>query len=385
MDSAPGSARALRHQSVIRSPYDLKSFSETGCFFVKPSRSYPGVTMQDVADRAGVSPATVSRVLNDSSAVTPTTAGRVRQAVAALNFRPNLAGRSLRAARTRSLGVMVPTLSNPVFAECLAGIEAAARAQQHTLSLVTTGYQTAAEADAVESLLRQRVDGLLLTVTDAARNRVLDRLDRDRVPYVLLFNQLARAERPTVSVDNRAAARAAVEHLLALGHCAIRMVTGQFRQSDRARLRYRGYGDALRAAGLAPLPPLQLPFLAPDARLPLVEGLAARPRPTAFFCSNDLLALTVIRDLRALGRRVPDEVSVAGFDGIRIGALTAPSLTTVEQPSEAIGRAAVELLLRRISGAAEAAPLILDYTLRKGGSTAALAAHRAGTEPAPVI
>jgi DNA-binding LacI/PurR family transcriptional regulator len=247
------------------------------------------------------------------------------------------------------------------------------------LSLATTGYKAAAEADAVEALLRQRVDGLVLTVTDAARNRVLDRLDRERVPYVLVFNQLARAERPTVSVDNRAAAREIVEHLIGLGHRAIRMLTGQFRQSDRARLRYRGYCDALQAAGLEPLPPLQMPFLAPDARLPLVEGLAARPRPTAFFCSNDYLALTVIRDLTALGRRVPDDVSVAGFDGIRIGELTAPSLTTVVQPSERIGGAAVELLLRRVVDTGEVASVALQHTLRRGGSTAAVAANpRAG-------
>ncbi|MFN9481157.1 MAG: substrate-binding domain-containing protein, partial [Betaproteobacteria bacterium] len=303
----------------------------------------------------------------------------VRRAVQALDFRPNLAGRSLRAARTRSLGVVVPTLANPVFAECLAGVEAGARAHGHTLSLATTGYKAAAEADAVEALLRQRVDGLVLTVTDAARNRVLDRLDRERVPYVLVFNQLARAERPTVSVDNRAAAREIVEHLIGLGHRAIRMLTGQFRQSDRARLRYRGYCDALQAAGLEPLPPLQMPFLAPDARLPLVEGLAARPRPTAFFCSNDYLALTVIRDLTALGRRVPDDVSVAGFDGIRIGELTAPSLTTVVQPSERIGGAAVELLLRRVVDTGEVASVALQHTLRRGGSTAAVAANpRAG-------
>ncbi|MFN9210912.1 MAG: LacI family DNA-binding transcriptional regulator [Betaproteobacteria bacterium] len=336
-------------------------------------------TIHDVARRAKVSAATVSRVLNESATVAPGTVARVRRAVQALDFRPNLAGRSLRAARTRSLGVVVPTLANPVFAECLAGVEAGARAHGHTLSLATTGYKAAAEADAVEALLRQRVDGLVLTVTDAARNRVLDRLDRERVPYVLVFNQLARAERPTVSVDNRAAAREIVEHLIGLGHRAIRMLTGQFRQSDRARLRYRGYCDALQAAGLEPLPPLQMPFLAPDARLPLVEGLAARPRPTAFFCSNDYLALTVIRDLTALGRRVPDDVSVAGFDGIRIGELTAPSRTTVVQPSERLGGAAVELLLRRVVDTGEVASVALQHTLRRGGSTAAVAANpRAG-------
>jgi DNA-binding LacI/PurR family transcriptional regulator len=344
-----------------------------------PSRS----TIQDVARRARVSAATVSRVLNRSAGVSPPMQARVLRAIDALGFRPNLAGRNLRAARTRNLGVVVPTLTNPVFAECLAAIEATARAHDHTLSLVSTGYAAAAESDAVEALLRQRVDGLVLTVTDAARNRVLDRLDRDGVPYVLVFNQLPRGSRPSVSVDNRVAARVLVEHLIGLGHRAIRMVTGEFRQSDRARLRYRGYRDAMRAAGHDPLPALQIPFLAPDARAPLVEALAARPRPTAFFCSNDWLALTVIRDLAALGRRVPGDVSVAGFDGMRVGALTSPALTTVVQPSEDIGRAAVELLLNRIAGAPPAIFAPLAHTLRLGASTAAPAPRSAAPGVAP--
>lgn len=343
-------------------------------------------TIKDVARRAGVSPATVSRVLNGSAAVASDTAARVRRAVQALAFSPSLAGRTLRAARTRSLGVVVPTLTNPVFAECLAGIEAAARRRSHTLSLVSTAYRAEAEADAVQALLRQRVDGLVLTVNDAARNRVLDRLERERVPYVLVFNQLPRAERPTVSVDNRAAARELVEHLIGLGHRTIRMVTGQFRQSDRARLRYRGYSDAMRAAGLQPLPPLQMPFLAPDARRQLVEGLAARPRPTAFFCSNDYLAMTAIRDLAALGYGVPADISVAGFDGIRVGELTVPALTTVVQPSQLIGRTAVEVLLSRIDSEGASAPALLQHTLRCGATTAPVTAPIiTGREPSRVI
>lgn len=340
-------------------------------------------TIQDVARRARVSAATVSRVLNKSATVSAATAARVRRAVDALGFRPNLAGRSLRAARTHNLGVVVPTLSNPVFAECLAGIEAAARAHGETLSLVSTGYKAAAEADAVEALLRQRVDGLVLTVTDAARNRVLDRLDRERVPYVLVFNQLpgeTRGQRLTVSVDNRLAAHALVEHLIALGHRSVRMVTGQFRQSDRARLRFRGYQDAMRAAGLQPLPPLQVPFLAPDVRAQIVEGLSARPAPTAFFCSNDYLALMVMRDLAALGRRVPDDVSVAGFDGMHIGELLTPVLTTVVQPSEDIGRTAVELLVRLAGGDAPRSPALLAYTLRTGGTVARVRAREPAAE-----
>jgi DNA-binding LacI/PurR family transcriptional regulator len=237
------------HAGTLRSAY------ENVYITLMPARPRaPGrATILDVARRARVSPATVSRVMNDSARVSEAVTAAVLDAAARLDFRPNLVGRNLRAARTRNLGVVLPTLTHPVFAECLHGLEAAARAGEHAVMLATTGYDPAQEDGAIESLLRHRVDGLVLTVADAARSKLLDKLDREQVPYVLVYNQLgsrSARQRPTVSVDNRAAARQMVEHLIGLGHRRIAMVAGSFRQSDRARLRHRGYLDAMRAAGL---------------------------------------------------------------------------------------------------------------------------------------
>lgn len=341
----------------------------------RPKRSAAAhATIRDVARRARVSPATVSRVINDSAPVSDEAARAVRQAASKLGFRPNLLGRSLRANRTRNLGVVLPTLTHPVFAECLQGLETAARAGGHAIMLATTGYDPAQEDGAVELLLRHRVDGVVLTVADAARSRVLDKLEREAVPYVLVYNQLGRhaaRQRPAVSVDNRAAARQMVEHLLACGHRRIAMVAGSFRQSDRTRLRHRGYVDALQAAGIEPLLPLELPFMRADARGLLLEAMTRRDRPTAFFCSSDQLALCAMRDLVALGLRVPEDVSVAGFDGVAIGALLRPALSTVVQPSLQIASAAVDLLLGLIGGQRFLAPALLHHTLRLGESTAA--------------
>ena len=339
-----------------------------------PSQRAAGrATILDVARRARVSAATVSRVLNASARVSDDVAKAVLDAAANLEFRPNLLGRSLRASRSNSLGVVLPTLTHPVFADCLQGLEQSARAGDHAVLLATTGYDPAQEDGAIERLLRQRVDGLVLTVADAARSRVLDKLDNERMPYVLVYNELGRRTRkprPTVSVDNRAAARQMVEHLLALGHRRIAMVAGSFRQSDRARLRHRGYVDALRAAGLAPLPPLELPFMAADARALLQDALGRRERPTALFCSNDQLARLVMRDLARLQLRVPRDVSVAGFDGVSVGALTAPTLSTVMQPAAQIAATAVDLLLKLIAGERFLAPALLHHTVRLGDSTA---------------
>ena len=340
----------------------------------RPRARRARATITDVARQARVSPATVSRVLNASAPVSDAASRAVRAAASRLDFRPNLLGRSLRAKRSANIGVVLPTLSHPVFAECLQGLEAAARACDLALMVATTGYDPAQENAAIELLLRHRVDGLVLTVADSARSKVLDKLDAERMPYVLVYNQLAgrRAQRrPTVSVDNRAAARQMVEHLIDLGHRRIAMVAGSFRESDRARLRHRGYEDALEAAGLAPLPPSELPFMADDARLALQDLLSRRDPPTALFCSSDQLALRVMRDLMLLGYPVPSRVSVAGFDGVQLGMLTTPSLTTVMQPSEQIAARALDLLRALLAGEPVPAPALLQHRLRPGESTAA--------------
>lgn len=343
----------------------------------KPAAPQPAnrgqATILDVAQRARVSPASVSRVLNGSARVSEDLTRAVLEAAAGLDFRPNLLGRNLRASRTQALGVVLPTLTHPVFGECLQGLETAARDGGYSVMLATTGYDPAQEDGAIERLLRHRVDGLVLTVADAAKSRVLDKLDREDVPYVLVYNQLARnaaRQRPTVSVDNRRAARQMVEQLIALGHRSILMVAGRFRESDRARLRYRGYTDAMRAAGLEAQAPLELPFMAADVRSELQEALMRRQRPTALFCSSDQLAMRVMRDLARLGRRVPDNVSVAGFDGVQLGALTAPTLATVVQPSQQIAATAVDLLLGILAGNRYRTPSVLHHTLRVGESIA---------------
>jgi DNA-binding LacI/PurR family transcriptional regulator len=338
-----------------------------------PSRR---ATIKDVAESAGVSLATVSRALNESGFVKPATSELVWEAARSLGFRPNLMGRNLRSSRTQTLGVMLPTLIHPVFAECLQSIETAARLAQHTIALSTTDYDPLAEEAASEALLRQRVDGLILTVADAASSPVLDKLDAEGVPYVLVFNQMPRQagkkklalRRPCVSVDNQLAAQQMVKHLIDQGHRSICMIAGQFGQSDRSRLRFNGYRQAMLSAGLEPIAPLELSFNQTDTRRELQDLLSSRARPTALFCSSDQIAMAVMRDARQLGFDVPGDLSVAGFDGVRVGQLLSPELTTVVQPTSDIGRTAVDLLLQLINGEQYLGPALLHHTLRLGGS-----------------
>lgn len=330
-------------------------------------------SIKDVATLAGISIATVSRAVNTPERVSAETLARVQAAMDALQYRPNALGRQLRSTHTGLLGVVLPSLANPVFAECMQGIDEAASVTGQRVMLMTTAYDREREARAIETMLEQRVDGLILTVADAAANAQLDRLDAERVPYVLVYNdtvgQPRIPARCCVTVDNRAAARDATRALLGQGHRQIRMLTGTLSASDRAALRHEGYREALEAADIAPQPPVEIDFNA-DAMLPTeLARLLAPPRPTAIFCSNDRLALLTIRSLREMGLRVPEDVSVIGFDGLAMGQWLMPTLATVAQPHRLIGMDAAQALARRIAG--EVVPSItLPHRLLHGGTLA---------------
>ncbi|SDE16206.1 LacI family DNA-binding transcriptional regulator [Rhodospira trueperi] len=328
-----------------------------------------GATIRDVAQAAGVSVATVSRLVNGTGRVRDDTARRVQTAIDRLGFRPNAIGRNLSTARTRTLGVVIPSLSNPVFADAVAGINAEAKAQGYTLMFMATDYVRTDEQALVGTLLAYQVDGLILTVADAADSPVLDALDRDDVPYVLIYNQPTARNRPTVTVDNVTAGREVADFFADLGHERLAMVSGTLTASDRARARRDGFVAGAEARGLAAPRVLEVDFVDLDADAAVAPLFADRTgAPTALFCSNDLLAISVIGALGRLGLGVPADVSVIGFDGIAVGAQLHPTLATVAQPSREMGRVATTRLLARLAGETAAPATVLPHTLRPGES-----------------
>jgi DNA-binding LacI/PurR family transcriptional regulator len=338
-------------------------------------------TIKDVAAHAGFSIATVSRALNAPHTVNAVTLEKVRQSIDALQFRPSPLGRQLRGERTRLIGVVLPTLANPVFAECLQGIDELAAAQGYRLMLMTTQYDTDRERRAIETLREQRVEGLILTVADADTHPLLDEMDRDGLLYVLMHNDTVR--RPSVSVDNRLAAFEGVRMLIAHGHRRILMLAGTLAASDRARLRHLGYQQAMRQAGLISAPALEIDFNADELAPAVLAHLTSDPnRPTALFCSNDLLAMVVMRGLRRARFQVPNEMSILGFDGLAMGELLAPPLASICAPNREIGCAAWRRLIARIEGAYPdtSLSLTLPHTLREGATVAAIA-HAADGPP----
>ncbi|AZW33256.1 periplasmic-binding protein-like domain protein [Bordetella bronchiseptica GA96-01] len=344
------------------------------------SRKPPGrPSIIEIARKAGVSPATVSRAFNQPALLKPDTLAHIEAVAQRSGFRPNRVGRSLRAGRSRTIGLLLPTLTNPVFADCFEGAEQYARRAGYSVMMATTNYQPAIEADAVQALIDHQIDGLILTVGNPARNATLQALEQAQVPHVLAYNE--SGSHPFVSVDNRAAARDMVQRLADLGHRRIALVTGPLAASDRARRRLEGARAAARTLGLEPVAHLAMPTHTASNLSTLQQAMQAAHAPTALFCSNDLLATAVIAHLVELGLRVPRDISVCGFDGVAIGALMVPTLCTVAQPSRDIGAAACARLLAHMEQGVPIESARLPYRIFPGGTVAA--APRPEEEPSP--
>lgn len=328
------------------------------------------MSIQEVAKQAGVSSATVSRVFNLPDKVTDATRQRVERIAKALGYMPNASARTLRTQRSRVLGVVLPTLLNPVFAECLDGIAIAATAAGYAILPITTEYQIAQEDQAVNLLLAGNVDGMILIVSNPSTSRALKRLQAAKLPYVLAYNR--HSAHPCVSVDSQAAVVGLVAHLAQLGHKRIALISGQLAASDRAQQRFKGFQKGMQMAGLKSAHFLEVPFVKSAAQ-EVSKLLLTKGRPTALVCSNDLLAIRSIRAAHLARLRVPNDLSVVGFDGIAIGEDLTPMLSTIAQPNAEIGLRATGLLVQALAGGRPlkpAASLTLNHAFREGESCA---------------
>lgn len=306
------------------------------------------VTIRDVARAAGVSVATVSRVLNGKSSVTEATQERVRAAIRELEYVPHGGARSLTTRRTHVVGVVLPEMVGAFFSEIIRGIDRIARPEGYHV-LVSGSHSEAAETQAVLRALHGQVDGLILMFPGPG----IESLDRSLPPQtpVLLLHGAGETGRPTLRVDNRRGARMAVEHLLDLGHRRIALIGGPEGNAD-AEERRAGYREALAGRGLTPEAPFELPG---DFREESGFAAAARlaglePRPSAVFAANDAMAIGCLAGLRAAGLGVPADLSLVGFDDVPTARYLTPALTTVRVPIAEIGSRAMERMLAMVFG-----------------------------------
>lgn len=302
-----------------------------------------------VAEAAGVSIATVSRVLNRSKPVNDDTRQRVEQAVAALGYRTNLAGRSLAQSRSPLVLVLVPDYDNPFFAQVVRGAEDVVTTRGYRVMVAGPG-QGAPHEVALDSLLHRLVDGVLSLVHLPDTPALTEQLNA--LAWVNCSEFSPGSTLPHVSIDHRQAAVDAVQYLLNRGHRRIGFIGGD--ETYRwAALRSQGYRQALERAGIAPEPGLMQVAAGTDYAdgVAAAGGLLAQPEPpTAVFCVSDTLAIGAIKALRRAGRRVPDDIAVMGFDDLPLAAIFEPALTTIAQPSRGLGAAAARALLALLDG-----------------------------------
>ncbi|WP_344859270.1 LacI family DNA-binding transcriptional regulator [Planomonospora alba] len=303
------------------------------------------VSIREVAARAGVSPGTVSNVLNRPGKVAAATRERVEEAIRELGFVRHGSASTLRAGHSRTLGLSVIDIGNPFFTDVAAGVEDMASGRGYAVILGNSAGSRAKEERNLRVLAEQRVRGVLITPTDEDLTR-LDRLRERGTRLVLVDHPAHRPDQCAVAVDDVAGGRAAVAHLLAGGARRVAYVTGPL-TIRQCRERRQGALEALEAAGLAPdrLQVAETTAMTARAGEKAAADLLAEGLPDAVFCANDLLALGVLRTLLQAGVRVPDDVALMGYDDIDFAAASAVSLSSMRQPTYQLGRIATELLL----------------------------------------
>lgn len=336
---------------------------------MKPHRR---LTIREIAREAGVSTATVSRVMNGSELVSADTRESVKSVIERNGYLSHGIAVSLASARSLSIGLVIPTITNSIYASSTQAIQSITQAAGYTLLLGNSEFSPELEEKLIRNLIERRVDGLILT--GGERNpAVYDLIEAHGVPFVVTWKRMPKgARRPSVSFDNYKGGRMAVEHLIELGHRRIGLVCGRTDVNDRARDRRTAYEDALRARGL----PIEHGFIH-EGDFEFVHGrnamqsmLRLRQPPTAVFCANDIQAIGAMFECGEQGLSVPDDMSLVGFDDLPAAQYVRPRLTTIRVPAQRMGERAATNVLYAIQSGKMPPTEELPVELILGGSTA---------------
>ena len=307
------------------------------------------VSLGDVAQHAGVSTATVSRVLNNPEKVAAKSRVAVNTSIETLGYIPDGAARALASRHSRIVGAIVPTLDNALFAAGIQSLQRRLRQHDYTLIVASHEYDLFEELNEVKMLLRQGVDALLLVGT-RHEPALLQLLEEKDVPYVNCWAWDSDSSQPYIGFDNRKAARKIADYLLDLGHVDLAVIAGRTENNDRARDRVLGIRDAIEARNLrlAPGKIIERSYSVKQGREAMRQLLQLERLPTAVLCGNDILAMGAVAECQSSGIRIPDEISIAGFDDLDMSSQIKPALTTIHVPSAEMGENAAEYLVAQI-------------------------------------
>ncbi|WP_333712539.1 LacI family DNA-binding transcriptional regulator [Yoonia sp.] len=311
------------------------------------SRGTGGVpTLADVARHAHVSTATVSRCLNSPDQVVGITRERVLQAVADLGYAPNFSARALAAKQTNTVGAIIPTMENAVFARGIQAFQEELGRHGKTLLVASSAYQPRLEDEQVRTLVARGADALLLIGYDRS-DALYAFLSRRAIPTLVAWSYEEGKDQVAIGFDNAAAMAELTRLVIANGHRRIACISAPTADNDRARRRVDGIRRTLRDAGLDGdgMAYIETPYGIENGEVAFRQIMATAPETTAVMCVNDVLAIGALRAAREMGLRVPEDVSVTGFDDIEIAMLAEPSLTTVHVPHREMGRRAAAMLL----------------------------------------
>jgi DNA-binding LacI/PurR family transcriptional regulator len=349
-----------------------------GARIVVEGLQLPGI--KEVAARAGVSPSTASRVFHGRGSVSEATRKRVLRAAEALGYEPNLAASMLRSQISTIVGVEVQDITNSFYASVATGVAGVVRAAGYVPMLSDSQEDPERQAENLRVMLRTRVAGLIV-VSTLASVTLLQRFQQLAIPLVQLDRAVSGIDTDSVMIDNRMASRLAVEHLVKLGHERIATIAGPQTSMTR-RERLLGFEAVMQELGLEPDPRyVKVSDFRRETGAALTrELLRVRPRPTAIFAHNNVLAESVLKVLQAERIRVPEEMAVIGFDDTSWATLVTPPLSVVDQPTARLGEIAAELLLDQICGAAasrELRHIQLEPRLLIRGSCGGSPSHQA--------
>ncbi len=336
-----------------------------------PYRS--ATTIKGIAKQAGVSTATVSRVISSPEKVKGETRDRVLAIMKKNHFVADGLATGLASQRSKTIGLIIPTIANSIYSSSTQAIQKKFQAQGYTVLVCISEFSPLAEADMIHRLLERRVDGLILT--GATRDGSLyEKIAHYNVPFVITWQLIRSQNLPAISFDNYKAALTATEHLIDLGHQRIGLICGRTEVNDRASERRRAYEECLPRHGIALDPNLiyECEFDMIESRSAMTNMLANHDRPTAVFCANDIQAIGAIAACRDAGFSVPGDISIIGFDDLPIARCTVPLLTTIRVPAYEMGERAADALIDAIRRKGKIVPAELPTELILRDSTAAL-------------